>query len=94
MPSFTYAGVKYYQVRHAILCKLCRDTIESKHTYDFKKCSCGSVGIDGGIVSGNRIIGALENIEPRGMYVARVNGKKYWLPQEFIENRNGLNILK
>jgi hypothetical protein len=49
-------------------------------------CSCGSVGIDGGIVSGNRIIGDCENIEPRGMYAATVNGKKYWLPQDIIEN--------
>ena len=86
MPSLRYGGVIYYQVRHAIFCKLCRDTIESKHTYDFKMCSCGSIGIDGGIVSGNRIIGDPETIEPRGMYAATINGKKYWLPQEIIEN--------
>jgi hypothetical protein len=86
MPSLRYGGVIYYQVRHAISCKLCRDTIESKHTHDFKMCSCGTVGIDGGIVSGNRIIGDCENIEPRGMYAATVNGKKYWLPQDIIEN--------
>jgi hypothetical protein len=81
MPYIVYGGVKYYQVRHAILCKLCRDTIESKHTYDFKMCSCGSVGIDGGVVAGNRIIGDRDHYENRSMYLARVNGKKLWLPQ-------------
>ena len=95
MPSLRYGGVIYYQVRHAIFCKLCRDTIESRHTYDFKMCSCGSVGIDGGIVSGNRVIGDPGNIEPRGMYTAKINGKKYWLPQDIIENRYySLNSLR
>lgn len=78
MPSILYGGVKYFQVRHAIYCKVCRDTLDS--ITGFNMCSCGSVGIDS-----NRILGSLENIEQRSMYCAYVNGKKFWLPQEVID---------
>ena len=30
MPSITYGGVEYIQVRHALYCKKCKETIESK----------------------------------------------------------------
>ena len=80
MPSIVYGGVRYIQVRHAIYCKLCKDTLESKDNHDFKMCSCGSVGIDY-----DRILGSLENIEQRSIYCAFINGKKLWLPQEVIE---------
>ena len=85
MPSITYGGVKYIQVRHAIYCKLCKDTLESKT--GFKMCSCSSVGIDS-----DRTLGSLENIEQRSIYCAHVNGKKLWLPQEIIESTH-LNML-
>ena len=78
MSSIVYGAVKYLQVRHAIYCKLCKDTLDS--IGGFKMCSCGSVGIDS-----NRILGSLENIEQRSMYCAYVNGKKLWLPQEVID---------
>jgi hypothetical protein len=57
MPSIEYAGRRYTQTRHAIQCKKCLDTIESKHKDDFKYCSCKAVGIDGGISAGNSILG-------------------------------------
>jgi hypothetical protein len=85
MSSLVYGGVKYIRVRHAIFCKLCKDTLES--ITGFKMCSCGSIGIDD-----NRILGSLENIEPRSMYCAFINGKKLWLPQEIIETTH-LNLL-
>jgi hypothetical protein len=53
MPHIIYAGIKYNQIRHAIYCKKCTDTIESLFQHDFKYCSCGAVGIDGGILNGN-----------------------------------------
>lgn len=34
--------------RNRIMCKLCLDIIESKHTYDDVTCSCGAIGVDGG----------------------------------------------
>jgi hypothetical protein len=86
MPSIVYAGVRYTQTRHAIKCKKCLDTIESKHVHDFKYCSCGAVGIDGGIIAGNRILGNLLDIEDRSMYCAIVQKKKIWLPQYAIED--------
>lgn len=30
-------------------CNLCGDIIESEHTHDFRRCSCGNLSIDGGI---------------------------------------------
>lgn len=85
MPSIVYAGVKYIQTRHAIQCKRCLETIESKYSNDFKYCSCRTVGIDGGISDGNRILGNLSDIEDRSMYCAVVQNKKIWLPQSAIE---------
>ena len=35
-------------LRNAVRCNLCGDVIESEYTHDFKMCSCGSVGVDGG----------------------------------------------
>jgi hypothetical protein len=85
MPTLIYGGLKYIQTRHAVYCKLCKDTLESISNYDFKMCSCNSVGIDGGIGAGNRIIGSLENMEQRSIYCTYVNGKRLWLPPDIIE---------
>jgi hypothetical protein len=88
MSTIIYGGVKYKQTRHAVYCKKCKDTIESKWSHDFKYCSCGSVGIDGGIEAGNRLLGNLEDMESRSMYSAVLNNKKkLWLPQEIIEEQ-------
>lgn len=87
MPSIVYAGVRYTQTRHAIQCKKCLETIESKHRHDFKYCSCRAVGIDGGISAGNRILGNLSDIEDRSMYCAIVQKKKIWLPQFVIDEQ-------
>jgi hypothetical protein len=85
MPYIVYAGVRYIQTRHAIQCKKCLETIESKHIHYLKYCSCGAVGIDGGISDGNRIIGNLSDINHRSMYCAIVQNKKIWLPEFVIE---------
>jgi len=84
MPYIVYAGVKYTQVRHAIQCKKCLETIESKHIHDFKYCTCMAVGIDGGISAGNRILGSMSDIEDRSMYCAIIGNKKLWLPQSAV----------
>ena len=85
MPSIVYGGLRYTQTRHAIHCKKCLETIESKHVHDFKMCSCGAVGIDGGISAGNHILGHLSDMENRSMYCAIVDKKKIWLSQTEIE---------
>lgn len=85
MPSIVYNGIRYTQTRHAIQCKKCLDTIESKHKHDLNYCSCKAVGIDGGISAGNRIIGNLIDIEYRSMYCAIIDKKKIWLPQSAID---------
>jgi hypothetical protein len=85
MPSIVYGGLRYTQTRHAIYCKKCMETIESKHVHDFKMCSCKTVGIDGGISAGNRILGDLSDMENRSMYCAVVEKKKIWLPANVIE---------
>jgi hypothetical protein len=70
MNNIIYGGVKYIKVRHAIYCKKCKDTIESKFIHDFKYCSCGLIAIDD-----DRIIGDKINIENRSIYRAIVNNK-------------------
>ena len=72
-----YGGVKYYKVRHAILCKRCNDTIESKGCHDFKTCGCGAVGIDD-----DRVIGT--SYEDRSVFCAFVGGKRIWLPPTYV----------
>ena len=93
MPSIVYAGVRYTQARHAIQCRKCLETIESKHIHDFKYCSCGAVGIDGGISAGNRLLGNLSDMENRSMYCAIVQKKKIWLPEFAIEEHFQTNKL-
>jgi hypothetical protein len=87
MGYILYGGIKYTQARHAIYCKKCEETVESLGPYDLKYCTCGSVGVDGGIEEGNRIIGNITCMENRSMYYAEITEKKYklWLPQEVIE---------
>jgi hypothetical protein len=92
MASILYGGITYIQVRHAIYCKRCEDTIESTYQHDFKYCSCGAVGIDGGVSAGNRLLGNLSDMEPRSMYRATINTKRFWLPQERIEEHFRLMI--
>ena len=87
MPSIIYGGVRYIQVRHAMYCKKCFDTVESKSCHDFQFCNCGSVGVDGGTAAGNRVLGKLTDMEDRRMYVAYVEKKKLWLPQSVIEEQ-------
>jgi hypothetical protein len=84
MPTIVYGGLRYTQVRHAVFCKKCNQTIESTYSYDFQLCSCGSIGIDGGVLDGNRIIGNRADMESRSMYKAIVNKKNIWLPLEVI----------
>jgi len=79
MPTIVYGGLRYTQVRHAVFCKKCNQTIESTYSYDFQLCSCGSVGIDGGVLDGNPA-----DMESRSMYKAIVNNKNIWLPLEVI----------
>jgi len=86
MPEIRYGGLKYIQVRHAVYCKKCSTTIESIHLRDFKFCPCGSIGIDGGIEDGNRILGSLKHMESRSMYIASIGNRTFWLPQEVIES--------
>jgi len=94
MSSITYGGVKYIQTRHAIYCKKCKTTAESKFIHDLKYCSCGSIGVDGGISAGNRIVGKQEDIEIRSIYCAYVKGKSLWLPHYVLEEhfQNWLNV--
>lgn len=80
MSSIVYGGVRYLQVRHAAYCKKCLETLESTHVHDYRVCSCGSVGIDGGVADGNRILGDPADFENRSVYCATIGNKKIWIP--------------
>lgn len=34
--------------RNSAICKKCGDAIESKDRWDFVRCSCGAIAVDGG----------------------------------------------
>jgi hypothetical protein len=85
MATIIYGGIRYKQIRHAIKCKKCDDTIESLSRHDFKYCSCGTIGIDGGIEAGNHILGNLDDMENRSVYKAVIGGKTLWLPEEMTQ---------
>lgn len=72
-----YGGVKYFKVRHAVLCKICKEIIESKSQRDYVTCKCGAVAVDGGV--DGRIIGASTSFEDRSVYRS-ITGT--WLPSE------------
>ena len=74
----THGGVKYYRIRNAVYCKACGDTVESIDIHDFKMCSCGLVGVDGG--PQGRILGDPAAVDSRAVYAARVDGKLVFLP--------------
>ena len=61
------------------------DTIESESIHDLKYCSCATVGVDGGTLTGNRVLGSLKDMEIRSMYRAIINNRSLWLPQSVIE---------
>ena len=86
MSTILFGGIKYKQIRHAVYCKLCTDTIESTSVHDCKFCKCGAVGVDGGIVPGNHILGNLAHAENRSMYRATLGTKMFWLPEGILRH--------
>jgi hypothetical protein len=80
--ELVYGGVKYKKVRYAVMCKICKVTIESsdKNVHDYKLCTCGSIGIDN-----DRVIGSITNMENRSVYCAKVADKTLWLPENAIK---------
>ena len=77
MPYILHGGVTYTQVRHAIQCKKCLETIESKDVHDYRVCSCKSVAIDGGI--NGRILGNTSEFYNRSVYRAIIQNKIVYL---------------
>jgi hypothetical protein len=81
-----YGGVRYTMERHALFCKKCNQTIVSTHVHDYKLCSCGSVGVDGGPFKGNHIIVHRDSdFESRSVYSAIIKNKKIWLPDFVVQ---------
>lgn len=42
-------------IRNRAKCLLCGDVIESVHTHDFVRCSCGALAVDGGTAYARRV---------------------------------------
>lgn len=57
-------------LENKIQCLICGDIIESKHTHDFKRCSCKSIAIDGGREYLKRL-GKVENIKELSIFKQR-----------------------
>lgn len=45
----------YRLITNKVRCKLCGDVIESRSRHDFRMCSCGKTGVDGGLDYTRRI---------------------------------------
>jgi len=67
------------------------ETIESKHLHDLKFCGCLSVGVDGGISDGNRILGNPSDMKNRSMYSAIIQKKIIWLPESIIQSSSHIH---
>ena len=50
-------GKTYVLIRSSIQCVHCKDVLISLRRHDFMMCSCGLVGVDGGIELGGTILG-------------------------------------
>lgn len=83
MPSHVYGGLRYVLCRNAVRCKLCGETIESRHVHDFKTCACKSASVDGGL-SYIRIGGNSKDMEPRFMWKTEGKCSVMWLPEEEV----------
>lgn len=50
-------------LRNAARCLRCGEEVESQHTHDFVRCSCGNVAVDGGPSYLRRQVADLEFFE-------------------------------
>lgn len=87
MSVIIHGGHRYTKFKNAIYCKKCTDTIESKYGNDFKHCSCGSIGIDGGLSDDPRYMGDPADMETRCTYKATIHGKTSWLPEAAVQQQ-------
>lgn len=85
MPHIVFGGVKYLQVRHAVQCMKCHETIESRFPNDLKKCKCNAIEINGGIADGNYIKGDPKQMEDKRVFCGLINGNEACIPQHIID---------
>lgn len=45
---FRRGGMTMGIIKNAVKCKRCGHVVESTYQHDFKFCTCGAVGVDGG----------------------------------------------
>ena len=58
--------MKMILIQNEAKCNKCGDVIFSAHRHDYKKCSCGAIGVDGGMDYARRV-GDPANIEERSL---------------------------
>lgn len=62
--------------RNSVRCGICGDEIVSNYTHDFKMCSCGNVGVDGGHDYRRRVY-RTEQWEDTSVYTVRTIDRPY-----------------
>jgi hypothetical protein len=81
MPSIVYNGLRYIQTKNSIQCLHCQDILTSQSVHDFHMCSCKTVGIDGGISAGNRVLGNRSDYKDLSIWKTedgiRMTGEEY-----------------
>jgi hypothetical protein len=87
MASIVWNNERYVQRTHAFRCLSCQKIVESTHTHDFKTCECGKVSVDGGITSGNSVLGDPHNMRDCSIWTTEAPMAKT-LPQQVIDERH------
>jgi hypothetical protein len=79
-----FQGTTYVMKRHIVQCRKCLDTIETTDEHDLLKCSCGAIGVDGGVERGCTRHGKREDARDFSIWVAKDNPNNI-LPQMAAE---------
>jgi hypothetical protein len=78
------AHIRTNMMRTEVTCKKCKQAIISYHVYDYKRCKCGAVGVDGG-GEYSRIMGHKRSMTLRTVRVVFKNTGKHDPVQEALE---------
>lgn len=80
-------------LRNSVECLLCGDVLVSHHTHDFKTCTCGKIGVDGG-TDYLRRIGTQNYCKDTSVVVSQKEDEERQIEQEMKIDFYGLSCYK
>ncbi len=81
-------GKEYVLVRNSVQCRHCQDIVISMGLRDYIMCSCGRVGVDGGLYAGCSVIGHREDMIDLSVWRTKTEPYEY-LNQNVDNHQNG-----